>query len=132
MFTIPKPIYDEMLSHAHAEYPNECCGLLVGKEDQVTKLYRMTNSHHSPVSYFMDPREQFNVFKAMRADGTELLSIYHSHPHTAAYPSNTDVSLAYYPETYYLIISLEKRGHPVLNAYRILEGKITQEKFEVA
>ncbi len=128
---IPKEIYDEMLAHAHSEYPNECCGLLAGKESQVTKLYRMTNTHHSPVSYFMDPKEQFTVFKDIRTEGTEMLAIYHSHPHTLAYPSSTDVGLAYYSDSLYIIISLERRDHPVVNAYRIIEGKITQEAFEV-
>jgi [CysO sulfur-carrier protein]-S-L-cysteine hydrolase len=128
---IPKAIYDEMLAHTHSEYPNECCGLLAGKEGQVTKLYRMTNTHHSPVSYFMDPKEQFTVFKDIRTEGSELLAIYHSHPHTVAYPSSTDIGLAYYPEALYIIISLENRDRPLVNAFRIVDGKITQETFKV-
>lgn len=131
MLTIPKSIYDEILIHAHLEHPNECCGLLVGKGEQISKQYSMTNTHHSPVSYLMDPKEQFNVFKEIREEGTELIGIYHSHPHTEAYPSVTDISLAYYPEAYYIIISLEKRDSPVVNAYQIIEGKITQEAFEL-
>ena len=131
MMTIPKTLYDDMLAHAHADYPNECCGLLAGKGSEITKLYRMSNTHHSPVSYFMEPREQFRVFKEMRAEGTELLAIYHSHPHTVAYPSSTDVGLAYYPDAVYIIISLEERGRPVVKAYRIVEGQITSEPLEI-
>ena len=131
MPVIPKTIYDDILAHADSEYPNECCGLLSGKGNQVTKFYRMTNTHHSPVSYFMDPKEQFTVFKDMRTEGTELLAIYHSHPHTTAYPSSTDVGLAYYPEALYVIISLEKRDHPVVNAFQIVDGKIVEAAFYV-
>jgi proteasome lid subunit RPN8/RPN11 len=131
MISIPKTLYDEMLAHANAEHPNECCGLLTGKQNRVTKLYRMTNTHHSPVSYFMEPKEQFAVFKEMRAEGTELLVIYHSHPHTVAYPSKTDVGLAYYPEALYIIISLENRQAPVVKSYRIVEGRITPEEFKL-
>jgi [CysO sulfur-carrier protein]-S-L-cysteine hydrolase len=79
----------------------------------------------------MDPKEQFGVFKDIRTEGTELLAIYHSHPHTVAYPSSTDVGLAYYPEALYIIISLENRGCPLVNAFRIVEGKISQETLEV-
>jgi proteasome lid subunit RPN8/RPN11 len=130
MVLIPKPLYNEMLAHAHGEYPNECCGLLAGRENRVTRIFRMTNTHHSPVSYFMDPKEQFAVFKEMRTEGTDLVGIFHSHPHTQAYPSNTDVGLAYYPEALYIIISLQGRD-PVVNAFRIVDGIITQEEFSV-
>jgi len=135
MLSIPKQFYDAMIQQAEAEYPNECCGLLAGKDSRVTQIYKMTNTHHSPTNYLMDPREQFVAFKEMRKKSLELLAIYHSHPHTQAYPSMTDVRLAYYPEAFYLILSLENKTTPVLNAYRISnsngEGKITQEKFEI-
>ena len=130
MLHIPKTLYDEMLDHARAERPNECCGLLSGRENLVMKHHRMTNTDHSPVRYFMDPKEQFTVFKEMRENGTELLAIYHSHPHTEAYPSQTDVGLAYYPEAYYIIISLE-HTKPVVQAYHIIEEKITPKAFKV-
>jgi [CysO sulfur-carrier protein]-S-L-cysteine hydrolase len=130
MITIPKPFYDEMLSHAHEEYPNECCGLLAGRGNNVSRVYRMTNTHHSPVSYFMDPKEQFSVFREMREEGNDLIAIFHSHPNTQAYPSNTDVGLAYYPDALYIIISLQG-GDPVVNAYRIIDATITPEEFSV-
>ena len=131
MISLPQTIYDAMLAHAQAEHPNECCGLLTGKQNQATKLYRMTNTHHSPVSYFMEPKEQFAVFKEMRDQGTELLAIYHSHPHTVAYPSKTDVGLAYYSEALYIIISLENRQAPSVKGYRIVEDRITPEEFKL-
>ena len=141
MLSIPKQFYEAMIEQALAEYPNECCGLLAGrpagpagKESRVAQIYKMTNTQHSPINYLMDPREQFVAFKEMRAKGLSLLAIYHSHPHTQAYPSKTDVRLAYYPEAAYLILSLEDKAKPVLNAYRISsdEGEtITPELFEV-
>ena len=148
MLSIPKQFYDAMIEQALAEYPNECCGLLAGlpaacvparqgpagKDGRVAQIYKMTNTQHSPINYLMDPREQFVAFKEMRAKGLSLLAIYHSHPHTQAYPSKTDVRLAYYPEAAYLILSLEDKAKPVLNAYRISsdEGEtITPELFEV-
>lgn len=141
MLLIPKQFYDALIQQALAEYPNECCGLLAGlpagqasKDSRVTQIYKMTNTQHSPINYLMDPREQFVAFKEMRKKGLELLAIYHSHPHTQAYPSKTDVRLAYYPEAVYIILSLEDKSKPVLNAYRISQdgqGTITPEPFEI-
>ena len=131
MIRIPKTIYDQMLAQAKAEAPMECCGLLAGRNGAVDRIYPMTNADHSPVRYLIEPKEQFAAIKDMRAKEIEMLAIYHSHPHTAAYPSATDVQLAYYPEAVYIIISLQDRARPVVNAYRIVEKKITQEAFEI-
>ena len=131
MLKIPKAIHDRILEQARAEKPNECCGILAGRGETVEQLYPMTNSHHSPVTYRVDPKEQFAAFKDMRARGIDLLAIYHSHPNSPAYPSATDVRLAYYSEAVYMILSLQDPDRPVLNAYRIIENKITQEGFEI-
>lgn len=131
MLKIPKSIHDRILAHAKAEAPNECCGLLAGKDGAVETIYAMTNADHSPVRYMIDPKEQFAVFKEMRAKETELVAIYHSHPHTQAYPSATDVRLAYYPDAVYLIVSLENPARPVMKAYRIVDNKISTEAFEI-
>ena len=131
MLKIPKAIHDQILKQARAEKPNECCGILAGHGETIERAYEMSNIDHSPVSYMMDPKEQFATFKDMRARGIDLLAIYHSHPHTIAYPSATDVRLAYYPESVYLIISLQDPKHLALNAFRITENKITQEGLEV-
>ena len=47
-----------MIAHARAEYPNEACGILAGRDGAVTRVYPMTNVERSPVSYLMDPKEQ--------------------------------------------------------------------------
>ena len=131
MIRIPKTIYDQMLTHAKAEAPMECCGLLAGRNGTVEHIYPMANIEQSPVRYLIDPKEQFAVFKEMRAREIELLAIYHSHPQTAAYPSATDVRLAYYPDAVYVILSLQDRARPVVNAYRIVEEKITSEELKI-
>lgn len=79
----------------------------------------------------MDTQEQFWVFKNMRHNGLEVIAIYHSHPHTEAYPSPTDVSLAYYPEATYILTSLQDPQNPILRAFKIKDGKIIEEPFEI-
>lgn len=131
MIRMPKTIYDQMLAHATAEAPIECCGLLSGRNGLVEQIYPMTNIHRSPVSYLIDPKEQFAVFKEMRAKEIELLAIYHSHPQTTAYPSPTDVRQAYYPDAVYIIVSLEDPARPVVKAFRIVADRITPEGLEI-
>ncbi len=117
-----------IFAHSTDELPNECCGLLTGRDGLVERVVRGTNVDHSPYTYRMDPREQLVVFKAMEADGQELVAIYHSHPQTPAYPSKTDVARAYYPDALYLIVSLQDRASPSLRAFRIANGQISEER----
>jgi len=141
MIRIPEKIIQAMIDHATQEAPNECCGLLAGKEKEVRGIYRVSNlpSDHPSISdlkvpedrrfrYVMDPKEQINAFKKMRESGIHLLAIYHSHPHSPAYPSKTDIRLAYYPDVHYLIISLEQKKKPPVRAFRIVESIIREDE----
>jgi len=130
---------EEMIQHALAEHPNEACGLLAGKacpeqgrrDGRVEKVYQMTNAEHSPVTYRLDPEEQYHAFVEIEEKGWELLAIYHSHTHSPAYPSATDLDLAFYPDCLYLIIALADRVRPVIRAFRIVEGTIEEERVEI-
>jgi proteasome lid subunit RPN8/RPN11 len=108
------------------EYPNEACGILAGHNGTVEKIYSMANAEPSPSFYVMEPREQFQVMKEMRQEGLELVGIYHSHTGSQAYPSATDVSLAYYPEAVYLIVTLMDRKNPAARGFTIIENTITE------
>lgn len=130
MLRMPTKFADQIVSQARAEYPNEACGLLAGRDGVATRLYPMTNAERSPVIYRMDPKEQLRVFNEMDADGSELLAIYHSHTRSPAYPSATDVSLAYYPESVYLIVSLADPEAADLRGFRIVEGGIAEVPLE--
>ncbi len=74
----------------------------------------------------MDPGEQFRAMKEMRKSGHEMVAIYHSHPHSRPYPSPKDVSLAFYQETFYLIVGLTDRDNPEVMAFRIFEGDVRE------
>jgi len=123
---IPGALFERMLAHCRESYPDEACGLLAGAGDRVTFLFEMTNTEASPVSYFMDPKEQFRAMKEMREKGLQLVGIFHSHPQSPAYPSPTDVSLACYDEAVYIIVSLVERERPEVKAFSIVAGKIEE------
>lgn len=118
-----------ILRHLRSEYPNEACGLLGGRDGCAEKVYPLPNVMRSPVAYEVDPRALLEALMDMEDRGCEPvpLAIYHSHPHSEAYPSATDVRLAYYPDSTYLIVSLEHLLAPVMRAFRIVDGEVTEE-----
>jgi proteasome lid subunit RPN8/RPN11 len=129
---LPVAVLEAVVEHARAEFPNECCGLLAGRGTRVERLYRGSNVDRSPYTYRLDPQEQLRFFKAMDAEGLELLGIYHSHTHSAAYPSRTDVARAFYPDAVYVIVSLRDPQAVLedvrVKGYRIRDGQITEEE----
>ncbi len=131
MLQLEKRFADEIIVHALEEDPNECCGVLAGTNENFHKLYRMTNVQNSPYSFSWDPKELFKVWREMEDNEWEHRAVYHSHTHSEAYPSQTDVRLAGWPEAYYIIISLVDKQHPVIRAFRIVEGAISEEPVEV-
>ena len=132
MITVPKRIYDAMIEHAKKGYPNEACGILAGpSQGAVSEFFPMRNVDEAAISYFMDPKEQLNVFKQMRRQGVEMRGIFHSHVASEASPSQKDVRLAFYPEVSYLIVSLSDMKKPVLRSFRIEEEKVTEEEIKI-
>jgi proteasome lid subunit RPN8/RPN11 len=124
---LPKRFAEEMVNHARAEDPNECCGLLAGKNGTILELFRCESTEKSPYRYYIDPKDQLRIMQLMDRKGWDLVGIYHSHTHTEAYPSKTDVELAFYPEALYFIVSLQDRQAPVIRAFRISDGQIAEE-----
>lgn len=131
VFRIEQQYVDEMIRHAREDAPNECCGVMLGAEGRVESFRRCTNAEHSPFRYSVAPRELLGIDREARAHGLEILVIYHSHTHTEAYPSPTDVRLAGYPEAIYILVSLREPEHPVVRAYHIQDGVITEDPIEV-
>lgn len=85
----------------------------------------MENTEHSDVFYMMDSREQFEVFDAIERDGLKLLAIFHSHPHSPPRPSAKDMELAFYPDAFYLIVSL-MHEEPEARVFRMIDGAVQE------
>ena len=122
---IPRDVYDELLAHAREDAPNECCGLIGGQNGVARTVYRAHNAEASPLRYNLDPQDQFRIMTTMEDEGEELSAIYHSHTASPAYPSQTDINLAAYPDTIYLIVSLAE-GEKDLRGFRIEDGEVTE------
>jgi len=128
MFTLEKHYIDEMIAHARQEAPLECCGVLGGKDGHVLKLYRATNAERSRYRYNIDSQDLFRINRECEENGWQFLAIYHSHPDSEAYPSPTDVGLAFWPESLCFIVSLRYPDAPEVRAFRILDGRVTDEE----
>jgi proteasome lid subunit RPN8/RPN11 len=121
-----------MLAHALDELPNEACGLVAGSPDtaMVDSLYPCRNAAESGRVYEVDPLDHLKADRDAESKGLEIVGVYHSHTHTEAYPSPTDVAQAPDPGWHYLIVSL-KRPEAVVRSFRIVDGRIDEEPLDV-
>ena len=128
---IPQSLVDEIVAHAREDLPNECCGMVGGSDGEARTVHRAENAEASPLRYSIDAREQFRLMREIEAAGENLLAIYHSHTKSAAYPSQTDVNLAGWPEAVYLIVSLADSEAPDLKGFWIRDGRIADAELVV-
>ena len=128
-FDLDRATWDALVAHARSDFPYEVCGLLGLDGDdadrRVARHFPIPNAERSMTYYRMDAKA---LLLAMREidDRDWGLAIYHSHTHTEAFPSPTDVELAYYPEAVYLVVSLQEPAQPVVRGFDIIEGRITE------
>jgi proteasome lid subunit RPN8/RPN11 len=128
---ISQQLLEEIVAHARADAPNECCGMISSRDGEAVAVHRTRNIHASPTRYELDPKEQLQVLNEIDDAGHELGAIYHSHPRTEPEPSPTDVNLArWWPEPLYLIVGL-KRDEPDVRAWRIVDGVVSEAALEV-
>ena len=130
MFRLEKRYAEEIIAHALAEAPLECCGILAGTNDKVMKLYRTANSEKSPLRYNVEPNELLRIYRELDEKDWQLLVVYHSHPHSEAYPSLTDIKLAQCLDVLHLIVSLRETV-PVVRAFWLSGGQVKEEPLSI-
>ena len=128
---ISKKIIGEIILHSLSNDPNESCGVLQGLGGIASKFHPLKNIHENPQNrYTFDASEHLNAEKKPDEDGEEIIGIFHSHTHTQAYLSETDVKNALmsgYLKQFYIIVTLVEKTRPVLRAYRISnQGDISE------
>jgi len=128
---IARDLLDEIVAHAREEVPNECCGLIAGADGRATQVHRARNEFASPMRFNVHPQDLIRITTAIEDAGEELAAIYHSHPRSEAYPSQTDVNLAAnWPDPLWLICSLAER-EPILRAFTIRDGQVEEVELDV-
>jgi len=122
---LPQDVFDALVAHAWSDFPYEVCGLLGLQRDGRVEIIPVANAERSMRYYVMDSRELLRAMR--RIEDEELgLVIYHSHTHTQAYPSATDIRHAAYPDALYAIVTLEDHDAPAVRAYTIRAGAVVE------
>ncbi|MGH2697634.1 MAG: Mov34/MPN/PAD-1 family protein [Actinomycetota bacterium] len=128
-FRISRELADEMVQHCAEGRPNEACGMLAAKAGEMVRVFRMANASRSPVRYSLEPSEQLAVYNTLDEQGWELGGVFHSHTHTEAYPSPTDIRLAS-EDVPYVIVSLASEPASI-RAFRILKPDWLADEGEI-
>ena len=129
--TISRVMADAILEQSRVEYPDECCGVILGPagSDSPVRLKPMINAAHSPTFYEFDPKDLLALYREVDENDQEIVVIYHSHTETEAYPSRTDIAYAGEPGAHYVLVSTRKEIAPSteFRSYRIIDGVVTEE-----
>jgi [CysO sulfur-carrier protein]-S-L-cysteine hydrolase len=128
---ISRQLLDEVIDHARADAPNECCGMIAARDGSAVAVHRATNAAASPLRYEIDGMEQYRIQTAIEDAGLELGAIYHSHTRSDPYPSQTDINLAFYPDALYLIVGVAGE-EPQVRAFSIAGGRVEERPLDVA
>ena len=127
---IARELLDDIIAHAREEAPNECCGMIASIDGRAVEVHRAINAAASPLRYEVEPQDQFRIEMAIDDAGHELGAIYHSHTRSAPYPSQTDINLAFYPASLYVIVGLAD-AEPDVRAYTIRGGRVDDAELTV-
>lgn len=125
-FALDAATWDALVEHAWSDFPYEVCGLLGVRPDGGLVHFPIDNAERSMTYYVMDAKQLLRAMREIEDEGWGL-AIYHSHTHTQAYPSATDIRLAAYPEATYLIVTLQDRDHPDVRGFSIVDGVVTEQ-----
>ncbi|HEX3688080.1 MAG TPA: M67 family metallopeptidase [Solirubrobacteraceae bacterium] len=129
---IARALVDDMVAHARADDPNECCGLVSSRDADAVKVYRTTNTEASRFRFVIDPSEQLRIYNEIEHAGLDLGAIYHSHTRSEPYPSQTDINFAKdWPGVLWIIIGLAN-GEPEVKTYEIRDGQVAEADLDIA
>jgi proteasome lid subunit RPN8/RPN11 len=123
--TIASSVVDAVIAHAKECRPRECCGVLLGKADEIVEAVRARNLAEDSTRFLIDPQDHIEARRTARSQGLDVIGFYHSHPHSHASPSATDLAEAAYPECIHLIVGLIE-GTPEVRLFRYADGRATE------
>lgn len=135
---IPAVVIEAMIAHAREDLPNEACGMVHARDGLATEAIRVKNDAASPFRYEMNPLQMLRLERRRDEAEESLFAIYHSHVASEAYPSPTDVRMAFwppgevgnepmFPDTYYVLVSLAY-DPPAVRAFHIRTGGVIEEE----
>ena len=131
MLTVPQELLDRVLAHARRDHPDECCGVLAGTGDTVTRVFEMTNADRSPTGFTFESAEWLRVYREVDDADEELVAVYHSHTATEAYPSRTDVLWSRHNEFAHWLLVSTRSDEDEVRSFTITDGVVAEEPVTV-
>jgi [CysO sulfur-carrier protein]-S-L-cysteine hydrolase len=132
---LTREIHDEMLAHALAEAPNECCGLLAGRIDgdvgRVERCLPLVNERASPTTYRSEPHSILAASRTIDRNGWVELAVYHSHPTSAAVPSRTDLAENFRGESVVHVIVTLTTTPPTVRGWWLLADRYEEAEWGI-
>jgi proteasome lid subunit RPN8/RPN11 len=124
---------DAIVAHARRDHPDECCGVVAGRDGTATRMFQLENAERSPTGFTFDSAEWLRVYRDIDDADEDLLVVYHSHTMTEAYPSRTDVRWSVNtPGSSWLLVSTREPDTDEVRSYRISpDGVVTEEELVV-
>lgn len=135
MLEISREFVDAILEQSRAEYPDECCGVILGPvgSGKALRLKPMINAAHSPTFYEFDSKDLLALYREIDDNDEEIVVIYHSHTETEARPSRTDIAYASEPNAHYVLVSTREEIAPAteFRSFRIVDGSVSEEEVSI-
>jgi proteasome lid subunit RPN8/RPN11 len=123
---LDRATYDALIAHGWSDHPYEVCGILALEDGKIVRHYEIPNAKRDVTYFEMDRRAHFRAYREIEDHDWDMV-IYHSHTHTEAFPSETDIKqAANYPEAIYLIMSLQDADEPIIRGFDIVDGTVTE------
>jgi len=130
---IDRALLDDIVAHAVADAPNECCGIVALRDGAATSVHAVENQAASPFRFEVDGLEMFRLLEQIESEGGELGAIYHSHTRSDPIPSQTDVNFSFgWPGVEWIIVGVAKNGaEPEVRSYLIDGGQVAEVELEL-
>ncbi|MCW2598946.1 MAG: peptidase [Frankiales bacterium] len=129
--SLPRAMVDQVLAHARRDHPDECCGVIAGKDGVATRVFEMDNAERSPTGFTFDSAEWLKVYRALDDADEEPLIVYHSHTATEAYPSRTDILWSRTAGFGHWLLVSTRSDEDELRAYVITDGEVVEEALTI-
>ena len=140
MLVIDQATVAAIMAHARRDHPDEACGVVAGPSDsdRPERFIPMANAARSPTHesdsrdfYEFDSQDLLRLYRQLEERDEVPVVVYHSHTHSEAYPSRTDVALAAEPTAHYVLVSTREPDRDELRSFRIRDGVVTEEEVRV-
>jgi len=131
VLTLPQALLDQVLAHARRDHPDECCGVIAGKDGTASRVIPMENAERSPTGFAFGSGEWLRVYRDVDDADEDLLAVYHSHTATEAYPSRTDVLWAQHNEFAHWLLVSTRAEEDEVRSYTITDGVVAEEPVEI-